>query len=171
MNKKNLAQFGQALQRLGVEMIPAYSPEARGRSERMLRTHQDRLPREPALAGITDMKAANRYLAETYQPAFNGEFMPPAMEEGRAFVAWVGSTLDDILCERFERQVGSDNCASFEGMKLRIPADRHRCHYVKVKVAVLRQTDRTLAIFHGLRNLADYEADGQLRSPEMKAVA
>ncbi len=104
VDKRSLTQFGQALQRLGVEMIPAYSPEARGRSERMLRTHQDRLPREPALAGITDMIAANRYLAETYQPAFNGEFMPRAMEEGRAFVAWVGGTLDDILCER-SRQV------------------------------------------------------------------
>ncbi len=103
MDKRNPTQFGQALQRLGVEMIPAYSLEARGRSERMLRTHQDRLPREPALAGITDMIAANRYLAETYQPAFNGEFMPPAMEE-RVFVAWVGGTLDDILCER-SRQV------------------------------------------------------------------
>ncbi len=67
--------------------------------------------------------------------------------------------------------MGSDNCVSFEGMKLQIPADRHRCHYVKVKVAVLRRADGTLDIFRGPRKLADYEADGQLQSPEMKAVA
>lgn len=90
VDKKNLTQFGQALQRLGIEMIAAYSPEARGRSERQFRTHQDRLPRELALAGITDMAEANRYLIETYQPGFNAEFMQPAMEEGSTFVAWIG---------------------------------------------------------------------------------
>lgn len=171
VDKKNLTQFGQAMQRLGIEMIAAYSPEARGRSERMFRTHQDRLPRELALAGITDMAMANDYLSATYRPAFNAEFMQPAMEEGSAFVAWIGGSLDDILGERFERQVGADNCVSFEGMKLQIPADRHRCHYVKVTVAVLRRIDGTLAIFHGPRKLADYEPDGRPRSPEEKAVA
>ena len=171
VDRKHLTQFGQALQRLGIEMIPAYSPEARGRSERMFRTHQDRLPRELALAGITDMVAANRYLTETYRPGFNAEFMQPAMEEGSAFVAWICSPLEDILCERFERQVGPDNCVSFEGKKLQIPADRHRCHYVKAKVAVLRRTDGSLAIFHGPRKLAEYEPTGQLRPPELKAVA
>ncbi len=68
------------------------------------------------------------------------------MEEGSAFIAWIGGPLDDILCERFERPGGNDNCVSFEGMKLQIPADRHRCYYVKGKVAVLRRTDGTLAI-------------------------
>ncbi|HNM22427.1 MAG TPA: hypothetical protein PKJ66_08000, partial [Rhodocyclaceae bacterium] len=97
--------------------------------------------------------------------------MQPAMEEGSAFVAWIGSPLEDILCERFERQVGPDNCVSFEGKKLQIPADRHRCHYVKAKVAVLRRTDGSLAIYHGPRKLAEYEPTGQLRPPELKAVA
>ena len=92
--------IGQALQRLGIEMIPAYSPEARGRSERMFRTHQDRLPRELALAGITDMVAANRYLTETHRPAFNAEFMQPAMEEGSAFCRLDRQPFEDILCER-----------------------------------------------------------------------
>ncbi len=84
-------------------MIAAYSPQAQGRSERAFRTHQDRLPKELALAGVTDMEAANRYLAAVYLPAFNQEFMQPAMEEGSAFVAWIGGDLDDILCEQFER--------------------------------------------------------------------
>lgn len=171
VDKQHLTQFGQAMKRLGIEMIAAYSPEARGRSERMFRTHQERLPRELALAGITDMAGANRYLHEVYRPAFNAEFMQPAMEEGSAFVGWIGGALDDILCERFERTVGNDNCVSFEGMKLQIPADRHRCHYVKAKVAVLRRTDNTLAIFHGPRKLADYDQAGNVIPLSLKAAA
>jgi len=171
VDKQNLTQFGQAMKRLGIEMIAAYSPEARGRSERMFRTHQERLPRELALAGITDLAGANRYLHEVYRPAFNAEFMQPAMEEGSAFVGWIGGGLDDILCERFERTVGNDNCVSFEGMKLQIPADRHRCHYVKAKVAVLRRTDRTLAILHGPRKLADYDQAGNILPLNLKVAA
>lgn len=162
VDKDNPTQFGAAMRHLGIEMIAAYSPEARGRSERMFRTHQERLPRELALAGITDMAQANRYLREVYQPAFNAEFMQPAMEQGSAFVAWLGGSLEDILCERFERTVGKDNCVSFEGMKLQIPADRHRCHYVKTKVTVLRRTNGTLALFHGPRKLAEYDPASQL---------
>ena len=152
-------------------MIAAYSPEARGRSERQFRIHQDRLPRELALHGITDMEVANRYLQTHYLPAFNAEFTQAAREEGSAFVGWIGGPLEDILCERFERTVGNDNCVSFEGMKLQIPADRHRCHYVKAKVTVRRRTDGSLAIFHGPRKLADYEPTGQVRTADLKAVA
>lgn len=74
-------------------MIAAYSPEARGRSERMFRTHQERLVRELALAGITDMAQANQYLHEHYRGSFNAEFAQPAMEDGSAFVAWIGAGL------------------------------------------------------------------------------
>ena len=164
-------QFGCALRRLGIEMIAAYSPQARGRSERMFSTHQSRLPRELALAGITDMAAANRYLHEHYRPAFNAEFMQPAMEQGSALVAWIGAWLDDILCERFERTVGHDNCVSFEAIKLQIPADRYRCHYVKAKVAVLRRSDGRLAILHGPRKLAEYSATGELMAHHYQAAA
>jgi transposase len=171
VDKKNLTQFGAALKRLNIEMIAAYSPQARGRSERMFATHQARLPRELALAGITDMEAANRYLDEVYMPAFNAEFMQPAMEEGSVFVRWVGGPLDDILCEHHERVVGNDNCVSFAGLKLQIPADRHRCHYVKVRVTVLRRTNGTLAVLHGPRKLAEYTASGQLITSRNKAAA
>lgn len=171
VDRKNLTQFGQAMRQLGIEMIAAYSPEARGRSERMFRTHQERLVRELALAGITDMQAANRYLQEHYRAAFNAEFAQPALEEGSAFVDWIGQSLDDILCERYERTVNNDNCVDFDTMKLQIPADRHRCHYVKAKVAVLRRTDGTLAILHGPRRLAEYDAQGQPKEIELKAAA
>jgi transposase len=171
VDKTNPTQFGQALRQMGIEMIAAYSPEARGRSERMFRTHQERLPKELALAGITDMAAANRYLSEVYLPAFNAEFMQIAPEEGSAFVPWIGGELDDILCERHERVVGNDNCVSFETLKLQIPQDRHRCHYVKARVRVLRRIDGTLAIFHGPRKLADYDACGQILKGTRKQAA
>jgi transposase len=171
VDKANLTQFGRAMARLGIEMIPAYSPQARGRSERMFRTHQGRLPKELRGAGIGDMGAANRYLNEVYLAAFNDEFMQPAIEEGSAFVPWIGADLDDYLCESYERVVGKDNCIAFESMSLQIPKDRHRMHYVKVKVRVQRSADGQLALFHGPRCLARYDALGQLLSPKVKAVA
>ncbi len=170
VDKNKPTQFGRALAQLGITMIAAYSPEARGRSERAFRTHQDRLPKELALAGITDMAAANRYLATIYRPAFNAEFMQPAMEVGSAFVAWIGGDLDDLLCEQFERTVRNDNCVLFDGLVLQIPADRHRCHYVRVKVRVLRYSNGAMAIFHGPRKLACYDALGLLDAP-LKAAA
>lgn len=171
IDKDNLTQFGRALTQLGIDMIAAYSPEARGRSERMFRTHQERLPKELALAGITDMASANHYLEDTYKANFNAEFMQPAMEQGSAFVPWIGGNLGDILCEQFERVVSNDNCVRFEGMILQIPADRHRCHYVKAKVRVNRYPDGCLAIFHGPRKLVVYDPQGKEIREETKADA
>ena len=170
VDKKNLTQFGRAMRQLGIEMIPAYSPEARGRSERMFRTHQDRLPKELAAAGITDMVEANRYLKGIYLPAFNAEFMQPAMEEGSAFVPYIGGDLKDVLCEQHERVVGNDNCVTFEGISLQIPKDKARLYYVKVKVRVHRYLDGQLAIFHSPRCLARYEK-GMLIQSKIQAAA
>ncbi len=156
VDKTNLTQFGRAMRQLGIEMIPAYSPEARGRSERAFRTHQERLPKELALAGITTMEAANRYLADIYLPAFNAEFSHPAPEEGSAFIPCTGASLDEILCEHYERIVGNDNCVSFEGQTLQIPSDRYRLHYVRATVRVHRHPDGSLSLFHGPRKLSDY---------------
>lgn len=171
VDKRNLTQFGQAMKQLGIQMIAAYSPQAHGRSERMFRTHQARLSKELALAGITDIKGTNHYLKQKYLASFNAEFMQPIQEEGSAFIPWLGGRLDDILCERYERTVGNDNCVSFEGIKLQIPADRHRCHYVKAKVVVLRRLDQSLAIIYGPRLLAEYNAQGQLHQQKTRAVA
>ena len=162
VSKTNLTQVGRAMRSLGIQMIPSYSPEARGRSERAFRTHQGRLPKELLAQGITTIEQANRYIREVYLPAFNAEFTRQATEPGEAFIAWVGPNLDDILCEHYERTVGNDNCVSYEGLKLQIPADRYRCHYVKAKVRVHKYTDGSLAIFHGPRKLADYDNAGKL---------
>ena len=171
VDKNNPTQFGRAMAQLNIGMIPAYSPEARGRSERAFRTHQDRLPKELVFHDITDMEEANRYLQQTYLPAYNVEFSQPSLEEGAAFVGWVGANLDDILCEQYGRVVGRDNCVSFEGIKLQIPPDRHRCHYIKAAVKVHRYTDDTLAIFNGPRELARYDAIGIQIKEREKAIA
>jgi hypothetical protein len=147
---------------LGITMIAAYSPQARGCSERVFRTHQDRLVKELALQGIADIEAANRYIRETYLPRTNAEFAVPAHEEGSAFVSWIGGeTLREIRCEQYERTVGADNGVRFERLSLQIPVDRHRCHYVKAKVSVHRYTDGGLSIFHGPRKLADSTPEGK----------
>ena len=88
VDKSSLTQFGRAMSQLGIKMIPAYSPEARGRSERAFSTHQDRLVKELAMAGITGMKQANDYLASTYMPAHNAEFAVIPQEPESVFVTW-----------------------------------------------------------------------------------
>jgi len=92
-------------------------------AKRAFGTHQGSLPQELALAGITDMAAANRYLQAVYLPAFNGEFAVSPMETGSAFVSWIGGSLDDVLCEQHKRIVGNDNCVRFETLIPQIPAD------------------------------------------------
>ena len=160
VDKHNLTEVGRALKQLGIEHIAAYSPEARGRSERAFQTHQGRLPQELARAGITDMAAANRYLEQVYRAAHNREFGVAATLPGTAYVPFLSGSLPDILCEQHERTVGNDNCVSFEGVSLQLPADEMRYHYARARVRVHRYVDATLAVFHGPRKLAAYDAKG-----------
>lgn len=162
VDRENLTQFGRALGQLGIQMIAAYSPEARGRSERMFKTWQDRLPKELALAGITTMAATNRFIKEVFLPRFNKVFKQPAREAGSAFVPMLNAPLKDILCLQEERTVRPDNCVSYKGKILQIPADRHRYHYVKAKVKVHEYEDGSYAIFYGPRKLANYDESGVL---------
>ena len=171
VNKSNPTQVGRALKQLGIEHIAAYSPEARGRSERAFDTHQGRLPRELAKAGITDMDAANRYLEQVYMPNHNAEFSLPATEPGSAYVPYIGAGLPEILCSQFERTVDNDNCVSYECLKLQIPRSSARVHYVKTRVRVHRYVDGTMALFHGPRRLADYDTQGIPIKQEMKQAA
>lgn len=164
-------QVGRALAQLGIEHIAAYSPEARGRSERAFGTHQQRLPRELARAGITTIEAANRYLEQVYRPRHNAEFAVPAAQPGTAFVPFIGGSLPDILCEHHERVVGNDNCVRFQGRCLQIQSDAMRHHYVKRRVRVHRYVDDTLALFYGPRLLARYDAQGRFRGTEIALAA
>lgn len=169
VDKTRLTQVHRALQQLGITLIPAYSPEARGRSERAFRTLQDRLPKELALAGITDMAAANQYLIEHFLPAYNQRFAVAAAEAGTAFIPWVGTSLAEILCVQEERVVAKDNTVRYQGLSLQIPQDPHRFHYVRVTVRVHAYPDGTLAVFHGPRCLARYHAKGQRIEPEAES--
>ena len=160
VDKHNLTEVGRALKQLGIEHIAAYSPQARGRSERAFQTHQGRLPQELARAGITDMDGDNIYLERTYRESHNREFCVASTLQGTAFVPFLSGSLPDILCEQHERTVGNDNCVSFEGLSLQLPADEMRHHYVRTRVRVHRYVDGTLAVFHGPRKLAAYNAKG-----------
>ena len=166
VDKVNLTEVGRALKQLGIEHIAAYSPEARGRSERAFQTHQGRLPQELARAGITDMASANRYLDQVYRLAHNREFAVPSTLPGTAFVPFISGNLPDILCEQHMRKVDNDNCVSFQGMSLQIPADQFRYHYVRTTIRVHRYVDDTLALFHGPRKLAAFDARGVSTKPK-----
>ena len=136
IDRNRPTQVGRALAQLGVQHIAAYSPQARGRSERMFQTLQDRLVKELTLAAITTVEAANRFLREVYLPAHNARFSIPAEQEGSAFVAIPGVDLNEILCIQEERQVGNDNTVIFHRHRLQIPPSPLRPHFVKTRVWV-----------------------------------
>ena len=160
VDRRALTQVGRALAQLGIEHIAAYSPEARGRSERAFRTLQDRLPKELALAGVTTPEAANAYLRETYVPRHNARFAVAAEQSGSAFVPAAGIDLHEVLCHQEERQVGNDNTVVFQRLRLQIPASPLRAHYVRATVKVRRYQDGSHAVFHGPRCIGRYDAAG-----------
>jgi transposase len=160
VDRGQLTQVGRALAHLGVEHIAAYSPQARGRSERLFQTLQDRVPKELALACITTMAEANAWLRDTYIPAHNARFAIKAEQEGSAFVAVPGLALAEVLCVQEERMVGNDNCVSFLNRKLQIPESPLRPHFVKATVKVHQNPAGGLAIFHGRRCLGRYDSKG-----------
>ena len=161
VDKSKPTQVGRALAQLGITHIPSYSPEARGRMERVFGTLQSRLPPELRLAEIATVEAANRYLKEQFVPDYNARFAVPAAEEGSAFIPYAGRPLDDILCIQESRQVGRDNCVNWNGLALQIPPQRHRHHYVRATVRVHQYPDGRLAIFDGPSCLARFDPDGK----------
>jgi hypothetical protein len=122
---------------------------------------QDRLPKELALAGITTIAAANRWLAETYWPAHNAAFAVAPAEIGSAFVLDRTGRVREILCLREERRVGNDNTVKWRGLSLQIPPSPRRAHFVRATVRVHDYPDGHLAIFHGPHRLADYDPQGK----------
>jgi len=162
VSKTVLTQFGRALKQLGIEHIPAYSPQARGRSERLFGTLQDRLPKEFALAGIVTLQAANRWLREVYIAEHNARFAVPAEQEGSAFVADPSGAWRDILCIQEDRRVGNDNTVKWHRLCLQLPPSRLRPHFVRATVRVAEYPDGLLAVFWGPHLLARYDTDGRL---------
>jgi hypothetical protein len=145
------------MRQLGIEMIPAYSPQARGRSERMFGTLQRRLPQELRLRGIKDMHTANRFLQKVYLPEHNARFVKPAQAEGSAFTPLMGFALKEVLCIQEERVVANDNTVQYRGRRLQILEDATRCSFAKCKVRVHEYLDGALAVFYGPRRLQAVE--------------
>jgi transposase len=171
VSKTVLTQFGRALKQLGIEHIAAYSPQARGRSERAFETLQDRLPKELKLAGIDTVEAANRWLSDVYIAEYNQRFAVAAEQEGSAFVVDSMGAWREILCIQEDRTVGHDNTVKWERRSLQLPPSRLRPHFVKATVRVHEYPDGQLAVYWGPHRLADYAADGTLIRPEAGAAA
>ena len=174
VDKENPTQFGRAMAELGIVMIPGYSPEARGRSERTFKTLQGRLPAELEERGIVDMEEANEFLSGWFVEDFNRRFTVAAREEGSAFVPLLGVGTEDILCLKHRRVVGNDNCVIYKGMSLQIPPVKDRYHFVQAKVMVHEYEDGRMAVVHERRRkLGVYDRKGNLveESEERRKVA
>lgn len=166
VDKGNPTQVGRALASLGVDHIAAYSPEARGRSERMFGTLQNRLVKELAQAGIRDREAANRFIAQDYLPRHNKRFAKePALPESGFVTVIDKAMLTETLCLHEERTVARDNTVTVGKLTLQLPSGVGRPHHVKAKVCVHIYPDETRAVFRGPTLIARYDQHGQL-TPE-----
>jgi len=162
-------QVGRALYELGVQMIPAYSPEARGRSERNFSTWQGRLPQELRLRQIRTLEAANRFLREDYIAEFNRRFQVMPRQRGNAFVPCRSRDLERIFSLQFERSVNRDNTVSFQNLSLQIEPVRWRSTLASCQVMVHQHLDGTLSLTHGPHCLGRYDAGGALLSTKASA--
>ncbi len=171
VDPEHLTQVGRALARLGVEHILAYSPQARGRSERLNRTLQDRLVQELRLAGIRTPERANRFIAEVFLDRYNQEFAVAPADSASAFVTAGDVDLDQILCHEESRQVAKDNTVALDGVRLQIAKQpgRHSC--AGLTVTVRRHLDGTHSVWWGPRRLGRFDHRGRpLQQPASLAA-
>ena len=154
-------QVGRALHELGVQMIPAYSPEARGRSERNFSTWQGRLPQELRLRQIRTLEAANRFLRDHYMAEFNRRFQVAPRQRGNAFVPCRSRDLERTFPLQFERSVNRDNTVSFQNLSLQIERVRWRATLAGCQVVVHQHLNGTLSLSYGPHCLGRYDADGR----------
>src|SRR6266700_3402781 len=154
-------QVGRALQELGVQMIPAYSPQARGRSERSFGTWQGRLPQELRLAGCGTMEQANQFLRERYVGEFNRRFQVGAAQRGTAFVPCRSRDLELVFSVQSERAVNRDNTVSFQNHALQLERVGWRATMAGCQVTVHQHLDGTLSLTHGPHVLGRFNAQGE----------
>jgi hypothetical protein len=153
-----LTQVGRALRELDIQMIPAYSPQARGRSERNFGTWQGRLPQELRLQGITRLEAANAFLRGHYIAEFNRRFQVRAAQPGNAFLPRRSRDLDLIFALQFERTVNRDNTVSIQNLRSQIEAVRWRASLTSCTVTVHQHLDGSFSLTHGPHGLSRYSA-------------
>lgn len=166
-DKKIRTQCQRALDQLGIELIPAFSPQARGRGERMWGTIQGRLPQELRLAGISTLEQANKYLRETFIQNINKLFTVEAKDKGSAFLPVpAGINLDRMFSLNHKRQVGNDNTVIYKKLRLQIPESPLRHHFVKCTVHVYEHLDGTISIAYGPHTIGRYTSQGAMLPQE-----
>jgi hypothetical protein len=166
VDRRHLTQVGRALAQLGIEHILGYSPQARGRSERMNGTWQGRLVNELRVAGVATAAAANRYIRERFLPAFNDEFSRRPADPASAFVPLGPVDLEQILCHQEERVVARDNTVTFEGLVLQLVKQPGRRSCAGLRVLIRRHLDGRHSLWLGSRRLGLYDPRGRLVTPE-----
>jgi transposase len=159
VDRQRLTQVGRAMRELRIEMIPAYSPQARGRSERNFGTWQGRLPQELRLRGITTPLEANRFLREHYIAELNRKFSVPAAQAGSAFLPASGIDLARIFSVQQERVVNQDNTVQVAKHILQIEKSKWRSTLAKCRVLVCEYLDGTWSVFYGPHLVGRYAAD------------
>jgi len=160
-----LTQVGRAMKDLGIRMIPAYSPQARGRSERNFGTWQGRLPQELRLRQITTLEGANQFLRQSYIAEFNRKFARPAAQTGTAFVPLRRLDLDRVFSIQHERTVNKDNTVRWANLFLQIEPTRLRSTMADLDVIVYEHLDGTLTIGYGPHTVGRYAATGESLTP------
>jgi transposase len=161
VSKDNLSQIGRALAELGIQHIPSYSPQARGRSERLNETLQGRLPQELRLRGIKTKDEANKYLRQEYLKEHNKRFAIKPEQQGSAFIPVPKTTdLDRIFCFKHERTVNNDNTVSFNNRLLQIGPSELRVSFARCKVIVYEHLDSSITIGYGPHTLGYYPPKG-----------
>jgi len=172
VDKQRLTQVGRALRELGVQMIPAYSPQARGRSERNFGTWQGRLPQELRLAGIDTVEEANRFLRERYIGEFNAKFTLAAAQRGTAFRPCSRTDLDWVFTVQTERVVAKDNTVTIRDRCWQIEKSRFRHTLARCTVMIHEHLDGRISIRYGPHVVAVFDAAGQpLRGASSKRQA
>jgi hypothetical protein len=161
VDKRRLTQVGRALKELGIQMIAAYSPEARGRSERNFGTWQGRLPQELRLAGITTLEGANAFLRERYIGEFNTRFSVPAAEKGTAFRRTGRTDLNWIFSVQTERVVDKDNTVAIGDRSWQIDKTRFRSTLAGSTVTIHEHLDATVSIRFGPHVVGRYNRGGE----------
>lgn len=159
VDQTRVTQVGRALQELGIKMIAAYSPQARGRSERGFGTWQGRLPQELRVRGITDLAAANEFLRSEYIAEFNRKFSVAATQKGSAFVRARRNDLDLIFSVRQERTVNPDNTVQLDNRVFQIEKTRWRDTLAGSTVIVHEHLDGRVSIRYGPHRIAEYGPD------------
>jgi transposase len=170
VDRTHLTQLGRALQRLGIEHIGAYSPQARGRGERLNRTFQDRLVNELRVAGIITIDAANAYLRDRFVPDYNTTFSCAAADPASAFVPLGTADLTQILCHEEERTVSGDNTVTLDGRAFQLERQRGRRSCAGLRVTARRHLDGTYSIWRGTQRLGHYPATAERLRDRRTAV-